>query len=180
MPIFLSESSPARPRTSNQNQLCDLTFHRDGSLYFSKDLVNVIDQASIEDNKRDPYLHRVYKKQLLQESEETYGVPKCVVEGVAYPVLIASHIKPFIHCDEMEAYDPDNGLLLSRTLDSLFDLLYLSFDNDGKMIFSNLVSDDVKSHWANSYIKPGILNDYRIEYLDYHRGLMRQRENNLV
>ena len=35
------------------------------------------------------------------------------VGKLAYPVLIASHIKPFIQSDETEAYDPNNGLLLA-------------------------------------------------------------------
>lgn len=57
-----------------------------------------------------------------------------MLEKLAYPVLIASHIKPFILSDDTEAYDPNNGLLLSRTLDSLFDLKYISFDDEGNMV----------------------------------------------
>ena len=42
-----------------------------------------------------------------------------------YKSLIASHIKPCVDClkehNEEEAYDVDNGLLLSPTVDSYFD-----------------------------------------------------------
>ena len=42
------------------------------------------------------------------QCEEIYGTSMCVLEKLAYPILIASHIKPFIQSDETEAYDPNN------------------------------------------------------------------------
>ena len=99
------------------------------------------------------------------------------MERLAYPVLIASHIKPFIQSDEQEAYDPNNGLLLSRTIDSLFDLKYISFTDEGKMIFSKRISDDVKEFWKDYYLEPSILNDSRKKYLEVHRSLMEAADN---
>ena len=96
------------------------------------------------------------------------------MEHLAYPVLIASHIKPFIDSDEHEAYDPNNGLLLSRTIDSLFDLKYISFTDEGEMLFSNRTSDDVKEFWKAYRLDKAILNEERKEYLAYHRNLMEK------
>ena len=81
---------------------------------------------------------------MFEESEslEVFNNKKvCFLEKLEYPVLIASHIKPFIESDENEVYDPNNGLLLSRTIDSLFDGRkgkppYISFDDEGNIIFS--------------------------------------------
>ena len=102
-------------------KLDDLVFVKD-DLYFKEDAEQIFGEDLITKAKRrDPYLHRLYKNQLQEECEELYGSPMCVLEHLAYPVLIASHIKPFIDSDEHEAYDPNNGLLLSRTIDSLFD-----------------------------------------------------------
>ena len=52
-------------------------------------------------------------KQLKEESEDFFGDTKCMLEKLSYPVLVASHIKPFIQSNEKEAYDSNNGLLLS-------------------------------------------------------------------
>ena len=155
-------------------KLDDLVFVKD-DLYFKEDAEQIFgeDLKAIA-KRRDPYLHRLYKNQLKDESEEIYGNPKCVLEQLSYPVLIASHIKPFIDSDENEAYDPNNGLLLSRTVDSLFDLKYISFDDDGTMLFSKRISNDVKEFWKNYKLEDRVLNEQRKHYLAYHRDLMNR------
>ncbi|MCL4146809.1 UNVERIFIED_CONTAM: hypothetical protein GTU68_033745 [Idotea baltica] len=147
----------------------DLYFKEDAEQIFGEDLKAI-------SKRRDPYLHRLYKNQLQDECEEIYGNPMCVLEHLSYPVLIASHIKPFIESDENEAYDPNNGLLLSRTIDSLFDLKYISFTDDGTMLFSNRISEDVKDFWKDYKLENIILNEERKKYLAYHRNLMAQKE----
>lgn len=110
--------------------------------------------------------------QLQEECEEFYGNPICILEKLTYPILIASHIKPFIESNEIEAYDPNNGLLLSRTIDSLFDLKYISFSDEGKIIFSKRLSNDVVEFWKNYTLDEYILNEQRCKYLEYHRKLL--------
>ncbi len=145
----------------------DLYFKEDAEQIFGEDLKTIT-------KKRDPYLHRLYKNQLKDECEEIYGNLMCVLEQLSYPVLIASHIKPFIDSDENEAYDPNNGLLLSRTIDSLFDLKYISFNDDGTMLFSKRISNDVKEFWKNYKLEDSVLNEQRKHYLAYHRNLMNR------
>ena len=149
----------------------ELYFKEDAKQIFGEDLVNTT-------KKRDSYLHRLYKNQLQEECEEIYGNSMCVLEKLSYPVLIASHIKPFIESDDNEAYDPNNGLLLSRTIDSLFDLKYISFTDDGKILFSNRISEDVKEFWKGYELESTILNEKRKDYLAYHRGLMKLNDSN--
>ncbi len=148
----------------------------DSTLYFVEDAQRIFgeDLKATIAKKRDPYLHRLYKNQLQEECEEIYGNPMCVLEHLSYPVLIASHIKPFIDSDDNEAYDPNNGLLLSRTIDSLFDLKYISFTDEGTMIFSSRISNDVKEFWKNYKLEENILNEKRKAYLAYHRNLMTE------
>lgn len=150
----------------------------DSKLYFEEDAKQIFgEDLKATKKKRDPYLHRLYKNQLQEECEEMYGSPMCVLEHLSYPVLIASHIKPFSDSDENEAYDPDNGLLLSRTIDSLFDLKYISFTDEGEIIFSNRLSDDVKDFWKSYRLESIILNEKRKKYLAYHRQLMMNNDN---
>jgi predicted restriction endonuclease len=142
-----------------------LYFEDDAKVIFGKDLHEI-------SRKRDGYLHRLYKNQLKEESLELFGKTKCMLEKLAYPVLIASHIKPFILSNENEAYDPSNGLLLSRTIDSLFDLKYISFKNDGKIIFTDRVESDVISFWQNYTLDSRVLTEERLKYLKFHRQLV--------
>jgi len=147
----------------------DLYFREDAEQIFGEDLKAIT-------TKRDPYLHRLYKNQLKDEAEELYGNSKCMLEKLSYPVLIASHIKPFIESDEDEAYDPNNGLLLSRTIDSLFDLKYISFADNGDMIFSVRIENDVKTFWEGYKLENNVLNSERKTFLAYHRNLLTERD----
>lgn len=155
------------------NKLDEIKFVKD-ELYFTEDAKRIFgDDIETESRARNPYLHLLYKKELFKESEEHFNNKRvCYLEGLEYPVLIASHIKPFIQSDQAEAYDPNNGLLLSRTIDSLFDLKYISFTDEGKMIFSKRIPDDVKEFWKDYHLEPTILNDKRKNYLAFHRNLM--------
>ena len=157
------------------NKLDEIVFV-DNELYFTEDAKRIFgEDLEQESKRRNPYLHLLYKKQLFQESEDKFNDKRiCFLEKLDYPVLIASHIKPFIKSDENEAYDPDNGLLLSRTIDSLFDLKYISFTDEGEMLFSNRISDDVREFWKDCKLEQDILNEKRKEYLAYHRKLMTE------
>ena len=145
-----------------------LYFEDDAKILFGEDLTSTR-------RKRDGYLHRLYKNQLKEESFELFGKTKCMLEQLSYPVLIASHIKPFILANENEAYDPNNGLLLSRTIDSLFDLKYITFSDDGKIIFTDRVEDDVVSFWKDYRLDSRVLTEERLKYLAYHREMVLKK-----
>ncbi|WP_461818295.1 HNH endonuclease [Faecalimonas sp.] len=120
---------------------------------------------------RDSYLQRIYKTQLMEESKEVYSVDKeiCVLEKLAYPVLIASHIKPYRDCDEKEEFDVNNGLLLSKNLDSLFDLGYITFDENGNIIASRQLDEKVALNVNKYKLDESIYNYERHKYMEYHR-----------
>ena len=58
------------------------------------------------------------------------------------PLPIASHIKPWKDCFDNpdECLDPDNALLLSPTWDKLFDAGYISFSEDGELLYAHKLS----------------------------------------
>lgn len=166
------------------NKLDEIVFVRD-ELYFSEDARRIFgEDLEQESKKRNPYLHLLYKRELYEESSEKYQNERtCYFEKRIYPVVIASHIKPFIESEENEAYDPNNGLLLSPTIDSLFDGRkekppYLSFNDDGTIIFSERLNEKVKEFWKNYKLEEDILNEKRKEYLAYHRNLMIENNAN--
>ena len=56
---------------------------------------------------------------------------KCAVSGCSISkILIASHIVPWSEANDKERLDVDNGILLSPTLDALFDKHLISFKDD--------------------------------------------------
>ena len=145
---------------------------------FGEDLISIT-------KKRDPYLHRLYKNQLQEECEEIYGNPMCVLEQLSYPVLIASHIKPYRTCineDNVgEAIDYLNGLALSPTYDKLFDQGYITFTDNGELICGTQLTAYT---WERLRINPNAKNVLRIypekreKYLDYHRNYVFQDDIN--
>lgn len=151
-------------------KLDDIIFVRD-SLYFKEDAENIFGKELKEETKkRDPYLHRLYKNQLQEESSLVLNWTKCMLEKLTYPVLIASHIKPFTDSNENESYDSNNWLLLSRNMDSLFDLWYITFDEDWNIIKSPSLKEDMVDHLSKYKLDNIFLNSNRKTYLEYHRN----------
>lgn len=94
-----------------------------------------------------------------------------MLEGLAHPVLIASHIKPYSHCksDEKAQFDVNNGLLLSKNTDSLFDLGYMTFDKEGNIIPSKMLDKEMIGYLAQFKLNPAFMNKSRMDYMEYHR-----------
>ena len=140
----------------------ELYFEEDAQVIFAQEL-----QKS--SNKRDGYLHRIYKNQLKEESLEEFGEVKCMLEKLSYPSLVASHIKPFISSNEKEAYDSNNGLLLSRNMDILFDQGYISFLDNGEIIYAPSLTKELKEYLSSYNLDSVFFNEERLKYLRYHR-----------
>lgn len=156
--------------TNLLRKLDDIVFVNN-ELYFTEDAKQIFgENLEITTRKRNPYLHLIYKNQLKEESFSMYEDEKCMVEQLSYPILIASHIKPFIKSNEDEAYDPNNGILLSRNIDSLFDLGYITFSDNGEIIFASHLKKDVKDFISNYSLDDRFINAKRLEYLEYHRN----------
>lgn len=137
-----------------------------GVLYLEDDAPEVKIKVEVG---RDQYLQRIYKNQLKEESRDNEGDPQCMVENLSYPYLIASHIKPYAYSSELESFDSNNGLLLSLTLDSLFDRGYISFSEDGKILLSSELTLAVKEAIREFKINEKFINEKRREYLKFHR-----------
>jgi len=97
----------------------------------------------------------------------------CRVTRVDRPEhLIASHIKPWRESDNRERLFEGNGLLLTPTIDHLFDRGFISFENSGELLVSPVAHED-------SLKKMGIITDRVVnvggfaepqrEFLEFHR-----------
>lgn len=158
--------------TNLLRKLDDIVFVNN-ELYFTEDAKQIFgENLEVIIRKRNPYLHLIYKNQLKEESFAVYEQENCMVEKLAYPILIASHIKPFFISTDEEAYDPNNGILLSRNIDSLFDLGYITFEDDGKIIFSETerLNQELRDFIGTYSLDSRFINEKRLEYLEYHRN----------
>lgn len=62
---------------------------------------------------------------------------RCRITGVENPThLVASHCKPWRDATNEERLDGENGLLLTPTIDHLFDRGFIGFEDDGRLILS--------------------------------------------
>jgi len=103
---------------------------------------------------------------------------KCAVtEFDRIDLLIASHIKPWKKSTSAERIDPHNGLLLSPTLDKLFDRGYVSFTDDGSLIKSPLLDDmDLQKLGIKEPMKLYKIEADCMPYLKFHRDYVFIKE----
>ena len=96
-----------------------------------------------------------------------------MVEDIEYPVLIASHIRPYKDCRDKNdwdaAFDMNNGLLLSKNLDSLFDLGYITFSPEGNIISSEVLSVGLRDKLKALKINPIYIRPERVKYIKFHQ-----------
>jgi putative restriction endonuclease len=86
-------------------------------------------------------------------------------------VLQASHIKPWRDSTNQERLDPMNGLLLQPTLDHLFDLGLISFDETGAVLFSpQLSQDDIEKLELAGNLKLRKVPNRLEGYMEHHRN----------
>ncbi|WP_132051201.1 HNH endonuclease [Pseudocnuella soli] len=102
---------------------------------------------------------------------------KCAVTSYSKKeILIASHIVPWKDANNEERLDVSNGILLSPNYDALFDQHLISFENTGKIIFSD-------SFAKTNYRTLGITGQEVVKnfsqenkvYLDRHRIQMNSK-----
>ncbi len=111
-----------------------------------------------------------FKRKLLDKYND-----KCIITELSVrPALIASHIKPWAVSNNDERVDVNNGLLLSATYDRLFDSGLITFNKDGKIIISNIISpNDLKILNINKNMTFNLKVEGKMkEYLKYHNDVI--------
>ena len=99
----------------------------------------------------------------------------CIITHIDIPnVLIASHIKPWAVCSNIERLNPNNGLLLSATFDRLFDGGLIMFKPSGEIVLSKFITDDNRERLR---IKTGTTYDLKYsldmkDFLEYHESMI--------
>lgn len=114
-----------------------------------------------------------FRKKLIQE------LGKCPITQINEKrLLIASHIKPWVHSNNRERVDSKNGLLLSPLYDKLFDksIGLITFTLDKKILISNKLSRENigRLDVQHNQIIPDLPITGREKFLKYHRQYIFQ------
>jgi hypothetical protein len=110
-----------------------------------------------------------FRRNLLDE------ISFCPITGITdRRILTASHIKPWRVSNNNERLDKNNGFIFSPTIDKLFDIGLISFENNKTLLISKALD---KSNIISLGIEPKRVYDKlpienRVQYLEYHRNFI--------
>jgi putative restriction endonuclease len=99
---------------------------------------------------------------------------RCRITGVENPVhLVASHCKPWRDSTNEERLNGENGLLLTPSIDHLFDRGFLGFEDNGNVIISPVAHRHSLQRMGidtAKIINVGGFSSGQKQYLDFHRS----------
>ncbi|MBI2254747.1 MAG: HNH endonuclease [Proteobacteria bacterium] len=99
---------------------------------------------------------------------------RCRITGVDNPVhLVASHCKPWRDASNEERLDGENGLLLTPSIDHLFDRGFISFEDNGRLLVSPVAQRDSLHRMGvetQSTLNVGSFSQGQRQFLDFHRS----------
>ncbi|MFT3906757.1 MAG: HNH endonuclease signature motif containing protein [Steroidobacteraceae bacterium] len=86
--------------------------------------------------------------------------------------LVASHVQPWRDSDNDQRLDGENGLLLTPTVDHLFDKGFISFEDSGRLIVSPVADPKSLARMGidtGNVVNVGAFSEGQRRYLDFHR-----------
>src|SRR4030081_38504 len=99
---------------------------------------------------------------------------RCRVTLVENPLhLIASHCKPWRDATNEERLDGENGLLLTPSIDHLFDRGFIGFENNGALIISPVAHRPSLQRMGIDTTKAvdvGAFTGGQKKFFDFHRN----------
>jgi hypothetical protein len=87
--------------------------------------------------------------------------------------LVASHIKPWRESSNEERLSAGNGLLLTPSIDHLFDRGFISFEDSGETLISPVADHDSLRRMGVNVDAPPKVGGFNIDqrsYLKHHRA----------
>jgi putative restriction endonuclease len=119
-------------------------------------------------------LIRARKGQGLFKDRVSQIESKCRITGVQNPVhLIASHCKPWRDSSNEERLNGENGLLLTPSIDHLFDRGFIGFEDNGRLIISPVahrLSLQRMGIDTEKTVNVGGFTSGQKTFLDFHRN----------
>lgn len=99
---------------------------------------------------------------------------RCRITGVENPVhLVASHCKPWRDATNEERLNGENGLLLTPSIDHLFDRGFIGFEDNGGLIVSPVAHRPSLERMGidtRAAVNVGGFTSGQRQFLDFHRN----------
>jgi putative restriction endonuclease len=106
---------------------------------------------------------------------------RCRITGVQNPVhLVASHCKPWRDSTNEERLNGENGLLLTPSIDHLFDRGFIGFQDNGRLIISPVAHRPSLERMGIDTASPvnvGGFTSGQRTFLDFHRNAVLLQAN---
>ena len=142
--------------------------------------IDAWDNQIIREVDEDPTLNETSREAVIQARrgqglfrQRVAAIESCCrVTGVRNPELLrASHSKPWRDSSNDERLDGENGLLLTPSIDHLFDRGFIGFDSGGELLVSPVADKDSLERMgvpANRTLKVGTFSPGQRRYLEWH------------
>lgn len=133
---------------------------------------DVVHDTAIVDTDRTAIIRARRGQGLFKERVQRIEY-RCRITGVENDThLIASHIRPWRDSNNDERLDGENGLLLTPSIDHLFDRGFIGFEDSGRLIISP-VADQVSLRRmgieTEALVNVGQFSSGQRRYLEFHR-----------
>lgn len=129
--------------------------------------------AAIPETQRDAII-RARRGQGLFKQRVMEIENRCRITGVSNTVhLVASHCKPWRDSTNEERLDGENGLLLTPSIDHLFDRGFIGFEDSGALIVSPVAHKDSLRRMGvetERLVNVGGFTEGQRRFLDFHRN----------
>jgi len=143
-----------------------------GQMEWEEHLVRGIQQKPIEETQKTALIlsrrgQGLFKQRVRQIER------RCRITGVDHiEHLRASHCKPWRDSDDSERLDGENGLLLTPSIDHLFDRGFISFEKSGRLLISpvaHLKSLERMGVPITDQFNVGAFSEGQRKYLEFHQ-----------
>ncbi len=152
---------------------------RDDLDYWEHQIEQVVEQDQrIPDTEREAIIRSRRGQGLFKERVSAIE-KRCRITRVDNPVhLVASHCKPWRDSTNEERLDGENGLLLTPSIDHLFDRGFIGFENSGDLIISPVAHGPSLERMGietRRVLNVGGFSQGQRAYLDFHRSAVLLR-----
>jgi hypothetical protein len=129
--------------------------------------------VSIQETEREAIV-RARRGQGLFKQRVMHIETRCRITGVDHlNHLVASHCKPWRDCSNEERVNGENGLLLTPSIDHLFDRGFIGFEDSGNLIISPVAHRPSLQRMGvetEESINVGTFTDGQRQFLEFHRN----------
>ncbi|HQU07428.1 MAG: HNH endonuclease [Ferrovum sp. 37-45-19] len=134
---------------------------------------DIISDPTVPETERQAIIRARVGQGLFRERVSKIET-RCRITGVENPIhLVASHCKPWRDSTNEERLNGENGLLLTPSIDHLFDRGFISFENNGKLIISPVAHRPSLQRMGidiENVYNVGGFSDGQKRFLDFHRN----------